>query len=64
MRLILNGINGSYLREIVDNAARDTELVEAAVAYAANASLLFDWCWENNIPLRFWGRFDDTVPLI
>ena len=27
MRLILNGINGPYLREIIDNAARDTELV-------------------------------------
>ena len=32
MRMILNGINGRYLREIPDNAAQDTELVEAAVA--------------------------------
>jgi phosphatidylserine/phosphatidylglycerophosphate/cardiolipin synthase-like enzyme len=63
MRLILNGINGCYLREIPDNATRDTELVEAAVAYATNEALLFDWCWENNIPLRFYGRFDETVPV-
>jgi hypothetical protein len=63
MQLILNGINGRYLREIPDNAAQDTELVEAAVAYATDASLLFDWCWGNNIPLRFWGRFDETLPV-
>jgi hypothetical protein len=63
MRLILNGINGKYLREIPDNAARQTEFVEAAVAYATNASLLFDWCWDNQIPLRFWGRFDETIPV-
>lgn len=63
MRFILNGINGRYLREIPDNATRETELVEAAVAYATNEALLFDWCWDNGIPLRFWGRFDATVPV-
>jgi hypothetical protein len=63
MRLILNGINGRYLREIPDNAAQDTEVVEAAVAYATDASLLFEWCWQNSIPLRFWGRFDETIPV-
>jgi hypothetical protein len=63
MRLILNGINGRYLREIPDNSVRDTESVEAAVAYATNDSLLFDWCWDNQIPLRFWGRFDEAVPI-
>jgi hypothetical protein len=63
MRLILNGINGRYLREIPDNAVNDTELVEAAVAYATNDAMLFDWCWDNQIPLRFWGRFDETVPI-
>jgi hypothetical protein len=62
MRMILNGINGQYLREITENAARDSELVEAAVAYAS-ADELFEWCWQNDIPLRFWGRFDDSVPV-
>lgn len=63
MRLVLNGINGRYLREITDNAAKNTELVEAAVAYASDETLLFDWCWNNEIPLRYWGRFDDSVPV-
>lgn len=61
MRLILGGINGHYLRNITENAARDTEEVLAAVAYATDATLLFDWCWKNNIPLRFYGRLDDQV---
>jgi hypothetical protein len=64
MHFILNGINGRYLREITDNSARNTELVEAAaVAYATNDALLFDWCWKNQIPLRFWGRFDESLPI-
>jgi len=61
--LILNGINGKYLREIPDNAVNDTEFVEAAVAYATNDRLLFEWCWNNQIPLRFWGRFDESIPI-
>jgi hypothetical protein len=63
MRLILGGINGRYLREIVENAEDDTERVDAAVAYATDASLLFDWCLDKRIPLRFWGRFDSEVPV-
>lgn len=61
MRLILGGINGHYLRNVTLSAAAETEEVLAAVAYATDNSLLFDWCWENEIPLKFWGRLDDTV---
>lgn len=61
MRLIMGGINGHYLRNITENCARDTEEVLAAVAYATDASLLFDWCWDNKIPLKFYGRLDDSV---
>jgi phosphatidylserine/phosphatidylglycerophosphate/cardiolipin synthase-like enzyme len=31
------------------------------VAYATDGSLLFEWCWNNKIPLRFYGRLDDSV---
>jgi hypothetical protein len=62
MRLILNGINGRYLREVLENAAAQTDFVEAAVAYAS-ADELFEWCWSNGIPLRYWGRFDETIPV-
>jgi hypothetical protein len=43
MRLVLGGINGHYLRNIVENYAPNTEAVWAAIAYATDASLLFDW---------------------
>src|SRR5207302_6079919 len=55
------GINGHYLRNITENCPRQTEEVLAAVAYAADGSLLFEWCWDNKIPLRFYGRLDDSV---
>lgn len=61
MRLILGGINGNYLRDITENCAPETEEVLAAVAYATDASLLFDWCWDRSIPLKFYGRLDDCV---
>ncbi|WP_281803614.1 phospholipase D family protein [Methylocystis echinoides] len=61
-RLILNAINGRYLREITDNAAKDCQYVEAAVAYATQEQL-FEWCWNHHIRLRFWGRFDEGVPV-
>ena len=61
MRFIMGSINGHYLRNITENCARDTEEVLAAVAYATDASLLFDWCWENMIPLKFYGRLDEGV---
>ena len=63
MRLVMGGINGHYLRNITENYAHDTEEVLAAVAYATHASLLFDWCWKHQIPLKFYGRLDDTIPV-
>jgi hypothetical protein len=57
----MGGINGDYLRNITENCAPDTEEVIAAVAYATEGSLLFDWCWDHDIPLKFYGRLDDGV---
>lgn len=61
MDLIMNGINGHYLRNIVENASDNTEEVLAAVAYATEADLLFNWCWENSIPLKYYGRLDAGI---
>jgi hypothetical protein len=61
MHLILNGINGHYLRNVTENCASRTEEVIAAVAYATDADILFEWCWKHNIPLRFYGRLDEGV---
>ncbi|MGQ2991178.1 MAG: phospholipase D family protein [Brevundimonas sp.] len=59
----MNGINGVYLRDIVQRAEAQTESVDAAVAYATTDDLLLNWCWANKIPLRFWGRFDEDIPV-
>ena len=61
MQLIMGGINGNYLRGITENAASETQEVLAAVAYATESALLFDWCLDNAIPLKFYGRLDDGV---
>ena len=61
MKLILGGINGNYLTNITLNAAAETQEVLAAVAYATEMNLLFDWCWEKGIPLKYYGRLDEGV---
>lgn len=63
MHLVLNGLNGEFLRDITLKSAEKAERVDAAVAYVSKEDLLFGWCWDNKIPLRFWGRFDDGVPV-
>lgn len=63
MKLILNGVNGRYLRDVMEGAGDQVERVDAAVAYATDNRLLFDWCWDCKVPVRFWGRFDDGVPV-
>lgn len=61
MELILGAVNGNYLRNITENAAKETEEVLAAVAYATDNSLLFNWCLNHDIPLKFYGRLDAQV---
>jgi hypothetical protein len=64
MHLVLNGINGEYLLDVLLKSKReDIELVEAAIAYATDGAPLFEWCWDNSVPLKFWGRFDETIPV-
>lgn len=61
MQLMLGGINGNYLTNITLNAAAETQEVLAAVAYSTEMDLLFDWCWNNKIPLKYYGRLDEGV---
>jgi len=61
MQLMMGGINGNYLTNITLNAATETQEVLAAVAYATEFDLLFDWCWNNGIPLKYYGRLDEDV---
>lgn len=62
MHLITNSIDGTYLREILENAPPELELVKAAVAYASSEELL-DFCINRKVPCYFWGRMDETLPI-
>jgi len=70
VKLILGGINGEYLSDILEQAVltidevRRTDEVWAAVAYASgfhDGRMLIRWCFDQNISLKFWGRLDDCV---
>ncbi len=62
MKLVLGGVNGLYLREILENAGGDVDRVDAAVAYANRDDLPFDWCWDNEVTLRFWVASTKRCP--
>lgn len=68
----MGGINGEFLADILSKAEREvdgerlTEEVWAAVAYASgfhHSQMLLRWCFDQNIPLKFWGRLDESVPV-
>lgn len=63
MKLVLGRFNGTDLTTLRDNALGKTDKVFAAVAYQTDSRLLVDWCWDNKIPLKYWGRFDAEVPI-
>ncbi|MBV1900749.1 MAG: hypothetical protein KUG56_03650, partial [Kordiimonadaceae bacterium] len=62
-KLVLGGVNNEMLRSLLMGAKDQTAHVQAAVAYVTDAHLLFEWCDKNSIPLAFWGRFDDGMPI-
>lgn len=64
MKFIGNVANGNYFHNIVENL--DPEKISevyVAVAYATNKTEIFDFCFANKIRLKFWGRYDKTVPV-
>lgn len=63
MKIIANGINGEYLKEILLNAPKDIEWVKAAVAYANGTPELIEHCVDNKVPLTFYGRMDESIPV-
>jgi hypothetical protein len=63
MILIANKINGHYLDDILLSAPAEMECVKAAIAYASGSPRLIDFCVDRKIPLQFWGRLDETIPI-
>lgn len=64
MKFIGNVANGNYFLNIVKNLDKEKiSEVYIAVAYASSKMELFDFCFDNKIRLKFWGRYDKTVPV-
>ena len=63
MKLIAGKINNTWLHGILEDSEGQCEEVRAAVAYANGIPKLIDFCFEKNIKLTFWGRYDSSVPV-
>src|SRR5687768_7170338 len=64
MDFIANVANGKYFMNIVANLQRyEISEVLCAVAYAQRKMEIFDHCHRNSIKLKYWGRYDSTVPV-
>ncbi len=58
MKLVAAGVNGVYLDELLKASPPYTSKVEAAVAFAHD-STFFDFLWERNIPLTYYGLLSE-----
>lgn len=63
MELIAGKLNDSWLESLLRRSAQDCDWVKAAIAYASGSPKLIAFCFENNLPLTFWGRYDPSVPV-
>lgn len=63
MRFVAGGLNGLYLLDIANKSVKHTKTVFAASAYASSDPTLFRVCRDNDIRLKFWGRYDASVPI-
>lgn len=62
MELVTGKLNNVWLRNIL-NSSSEAIWVKAAIAYANDESSLIDFCFEKNIPLEYFGRYDCSVPV-
>jgi len=68
MKFLANWVNNSYPRNIIEALKNSDTLnnigeAKIAVAYADRIPELFDFCLKNNIPLSFYCRYDNSVPV-
>ena len=64
MKFIANGINGSYLRDILPSPKEEVDSILAAIAYGSNDEGHFlENCINNKYRLDIWMRYDHTVPV-
>ena len=61
---LINGEKGkSHLSVLNSDALKDCNEVWAAIAYVTDDSQLIKPCYEKQIPLKLWARYDYSVPV-
>ena len=64
MRFIGNHSNNNYFLNIIEELKTvQVDEVFCAVAYADNKMDIFDICYNKNIKITFYGRYDSSVPV-
>ena len=63
MKLITGNLNKNFLMAVHKEAISKCENVKAAIAYADGDPELLKDCWNNNIKLEFWCRYDKDIPV-
>lgn len=63
MRFVAGSLNKVWLDDILEKSKSDVERIKIAVAYADANPKIIDLCFNENIPLEFWCRYDYTVPV-
>ena len=63
MGLVIAQRNRSRIDEINHAAIKEAESVLAAVAYVTEDKTLIQQCFDFNVKLTLWGRYDDSQPV-
>jgi len=63
MELIAGKLNNKWLVTYLESSIDQADWVKAAIAYASGEPKLISFCFENNIRLDYWGRYDCSVPV-
>lgn len=63
MELVTGKLNNVWLESIHEKSKRDCIGIKAAIAYVNDDPKLLKHCFETNLPLTLWCRYDHTVPV-
>ena len=64
MELITGALNKRWLHNLVAHHTSECTEVVAAIAYASADNLeLFEACKRHSKPVRYYGRYDESVPV-
>jgi len=63
MRLVTGKLNGVWLSDLLEEGIRTCDWIKVAMAYVNGDPKLIQECFQRNVPLSLWCRYDQTVPV-